>query len=55
MELSLRLAVIKMHGVCFEDVLRTLRERPADLGIADAERAKAAVSKVRPGQGQGLG
>ena len=45
-ELSLRLAVIKMHGVCFEDVLGMLREQSAELDIKDKACTAAAVSKV---------
>lgn len=46
-ELSLRLAVIKMHGVCFDDVLRMLREHSSELGIQDEACIAAAINKVR--------
>lgn len=46
-ELSLRLAVIQMHGVCFDDVLRMLREHSSELGIQDEACIAAAINKVR--------
>ena len=48
--LSLRLAVIRMHGVCFEGVLRMLRDASSgaasELDLRDEACTAAAISKV---------